>query len=130
MALIYFKYAEVVYTSLNSTVVLWSNFGVISQQILGLQQIDHEFGLRLRKGVNILVSTPGRLVDHLGKTENLRLERVEWVVLDEADRMLELGYERDVRAVLDALQQKNQLMRQSLLLSATLTQVPVPIPVL
>jgi ATP-dependent RNA helicase DDX31/DBP7 len=103
---------------------------VISQQILGLQQIDHEFGLRLRKGVNILVSTPGRLVDHLGKTENLRLERVEWVVLDEADRMLELGYERDVRAVLDALQQKNQLMRQSLLLSATLTQVPVPIPVL
>lgn len=77
---------------------------------------------RLRKGVNILVSTPGRLVDHLGKTENLRLDRVEWVVLDEADRMLELGYERDVRSVLDALQRTNQLTRQSLLLSATLTQ--------
>jgi hypothetical protein len=78
---------------------------------------------RLRKGVNILVSTPGRLVDHLGKTESLRLDHVEWVVLDEADRMLELGYERDVRAVLDALQLKNQLTRQSVLLSATLTQV-------
>jgi hypothetical protein len=37
--------------------------------------------------------------------------------------MLELGYERDVRAVLDALQMKNQLTRQSVLLSATLTQV-------
>ena len=73
--------------------------------------------------MNILVSTPGRLVDHLGKTESLRVDHVEWVVLDEADRMLELGYERDVRAVLDALQQKNQLMRQSVLLSATLTQV-------
>jgi hypothetical protein len=73
--------------------------------------------------VNILVSTPGRLVDHLGKTESLRLDHVEWVVLDEADRMLELGYERDVRAVLDALQMKNQLTRQSVLLSATLTQV-------
>ncbi len=73
--------------------------------------------------MNILVSTPGRLVDHLGKTESLRLDHVEWVVLDEADRMLELGYERDVRAVLDALQLKNQLTRQSVLLSATLTQV-------
>ncbi len=73
--------------------------------------------------MNILVSTPGRLVDHLGKTESLRLDHVEWVVLDEADRMLELGYERDVRAVLDALQMKNQLTRQSVLLSATLTQV-------
>jgi hypothetical protein len=81
---------------------------------------------RLRKGVNILVSTPGRLVDHLGKTESLRLDHVEWVVLDEADRMLELGYERDVRAVLDALQMKNQLTRQSVLLSATLTQVSLP----
>jgi hypothetical protein len=46
VALIYFKYAVVVYTSLNSSVVLCSDFGRISQQILGLQ-IDHEFGLRI-----------------------------------------------------------------------------------
>ena len=74
-----------------------------------------------RKGVNILISTPGRLVDHLEKTENFTLTSVEWVVLDEADRMLELGYEREVRKVLTALQEKNTVRRQSLLLSATLT---------
>ena len=76
---------------------------------------------RVRKGVNILISTPGRLVDHLEKTENFSLTSVEWVVLDEADRMLELGYEREVRKVLTALQEKNTVRRQSLLLSATLT---------
>jgi len=77
--------------------------------------------VRVRKGVNIVVSTPGRLVDHLEKTENFKLDQIEWVVLDEADRMLELGYEREVQKVLTALQQQNTLTRQSLLLSATLT---------
>jgi len=77
---------------------------------------------RLRKGVNVLVSTPGRLVDHIDKTEAFSLARVQWVVLDEADRMLELGYEREVTKVLDALQKHNTNNRQSLLLSATLTQ--------
>ena len=90
---------------------------------------------RMRKGVNILISTPGRLVDHLEKTETFKLDQVEWVVLDEADRMLELGYEREVRKVLVALQEQQQqevnsategntvttVKRQSLLLSATLT---------
>ena len=60
----------------------------------------------MRKGVNILISTPGRLVDHLEKTESFKLDQVEWVVLDEADRMLELGYEREVRKVLVALQEQ------------------------
>ena len=77
--------------------------------------------VRLRKGVNIIISTPGRMVDHLEKSENFKLDKVEWVVLDEADRMLELGYEREVQKVLTALQIKNNLKRQSLLLSATLT---------
>ena len=77
--------------------------------------------VRLRKGVNIIISTPGRMVDHLEKTENFKLDKVEWVVLDEADRMLELGYEREVQKVLTALQLHNNLKRQSLLLSATLT---------
>merc|ERR1719220_2288066 len=61
------------------------------------------------------------MVDHLEKTDNFKLDKVEWVVLDEADRMLELGYEREVQKVLDALQIKNNQRRQSLLLSATLT---------
>merc|ERR1711936_67546 len=77
--------------------------------------------VRLRKGVNIIISTPGRMVDHLEKTDNFKLDKVEWVVLDEADRMLELGYEREVQKVLTALQIRNTLKRQTLLLSATLT---------
>ena len=77
--------------------------------------------VRLRKGVNIIISTPGRMVDHLEKTDNFKLDKVEWVVLDEADRMLELGYEREVQKVLTALQIRNTQRRQSLLLSATLT---------
>merc|ERR1719483_363584 len=77
---------------------------------------------RVRKGVNIIISTPGRMVDHLEKTENFKLDKVEWVILDEADRMLELGYEREVQKVLTALQEKNTLKRQTLLLSATLTK--------
>merc|ERR1719450_298886 len=78
--------------------------------------------VRVRKGVNIIISTPGRMVDHLEKTGNFKLDKVEWVVLDEADRMLELGYEREVQKVLTALQEKNTLKRQTLLLSATLTK--------
>lgn len=51
---------------------------------------------RLRRGCNILVCTPGRLLDHLKHTESLKLNEVKYFVLDEADRMLDMGYEKDV----------------------------------
>ena len=41
---------------------------------------------RLRRGINILVATPGRLLDHLQHTEMLRLGAVQWLIMDEADR--------------------------------------------
>ena len=44
------------------------------------------FDYRLRKGINILVSTPGRLIDHIEHTKSLILGRIKWLVLDEADR--------------------------------------------
>ena len=78
---------------------------------------------RVRKGITILIATPGRLVDHISKTKCLSLKSVQWLVLDECDRMLELGYKRDVQAVLNALEeQKSENKRQTILLSATLTQ--------
>lgn len=61
---------------------------------------------RVRKGITVLISTPGRLLDHIEHTRCLSLRRVRWLVLDEADRMLELGYERDVQRILTALDEQ------------------------
>ncbi|KAF6123879.1 DEAD-box helicase 31 [Phyllostomus discolor] len=75
---------------------------------------------RLRKGINILISTPGRLVDHIKSTKNIHFSRVQWLVLDEADRILDLGFEKDVALILNAVNAESQ-KRQNVLLSATLT---------
>jgi len=70
--------------------------------------------MRLRKGVDLLVATPGRLLD-LQRQNALRLNQVGCLVLDEADRMLDLGFSRDIDLVLSLLPKK----RQTLLFSAT-----------
>ncbi|KYM98271.1 PREDICTED: probable ATP-dependent RNA helicase DDX31 [Cyphomyrmex costatus] len=59
---------------------------------------------RLRKGCNILISTPGRLLDHIKHTKALRLNNVKYFVLDEADRMLDMGYEMDISGIVSALE--------------------------
>jgi ATP-dependent RNA helicase RhlE len=69
----------------------------------------------LARGVDVLVATPGRLLDHM-QQRNVDLSRVEILVLDEADRMLDMGFVRDVERVLAALPKH----RQSLLFSATM----------
>src|SRR5690606_26007011 len=71
----------------------------------------------LRNGVDILVATPGRLLDHL-QQRTVDLSRVEILVLDEADRMLDMGFIRDIRRVLDALPSR----RQNLFFSATFSK--------
>ncbi|HRP64577.1 MAG TPA: DEAD/DEAH box helicase, partial [Thauera sp.] len=68
----------------------------------------------LKKRVDILVATPGRLLDHVGQ-RTLDLSGVEILVLDEADRMLDMGFIRDIRKILALLPKK----RQNLLFSAT-----------
>ncbi|NLX09578.1 MAG: DEAD/DEAH box helicase [Chloroflexi bacterium] len=69
----------------------------------------------LRHGVDILIATPGRLLDLMGQGV-VRLDDVEVLVLDEADRMLDMGFIRDVRRILKAVPTE----RQTLLFSATL----------
>ena len=69
---------------------------------------------RLRKGVDILVATPGRLLDHHNQG-NVDLSKVEILVLDEADRMLDMGFIHDIKRILAVLPKK----RQNLLFSAT-----------
>ena len=52
---------------------------------------------RLRRGLNLLVATPGRLLAHIANSRNLRLNALRWLVLDEADLLLDMGYEKHVR---------------------------------
>jgi ATP-dependent RNA helicase RhlE len=68
----------------------------------------------LRRGVDILVATPGRLLDHVNQ-RTVDLSHVEILVLDEADRMLSMGFIKDIRKILGLLPTK----RQNLLFSAT-----------
>ncbi|XP_034451465.1 probable ATP-dependent RNA helicase DDX31 isoform X1 [Hippoglossus hippoglossus] len=75
---------------------------------------------RLRKGINVLVSTPGRLVDHIKNTLSIVFSSVRWLILDEADRTLDLGFEKDVTVILNSLNSTGP-SRQNVLLSATLT---------
>nr|XP_020650503.1 probable ATP-dependent RNA helicase DDX31 isoform X1 [Pogona vitticeps]XP_020650504.1 probable ATP-dependent RNA helicase DDX31 isoform X1 [Pogona vitticeps] len=76
---------------------------------------------RIRKGINILIATPGRLVDHINSTKCLHFHRVRWLILDEADRILDLGFEKAVTAILNAVNAGGE-KRQNVLLSATLTE--------
>jgi len=69
---------------------------------------------RLQKGADIVIGTPGRILDHLGRG-TLQLDQLEFVVLDEADRMLDIGFRPDIEKILRRCPAK----RQTLLLSAT-----------
>lgn len=92
---------------------------------------------RLRKGVNVLVSTPGRLLDHLENTKSFDISNLKWLVLDEADRLLDLGFEETLKKIMNIIDERTkqggtakykQLMtskfwpnkRQTVLCSATL----------
>ena len=70
---------------------------------------------KLRKGVDILIATPGRLLDLIGQGL-VDLSNVQFLVLDEADRMLDMGFIRDIRKILALIPED----RQSLLFSATM----------
>lgn len=92
------------YLNLNSTVI-FGGVG-INPQIKNLKQ-----------GVDILVATPGRLLDHM-QQGTVNLSQVEILILDEADRMLDMGFIRDIRKILAVLPKR----RQNLLFSATFSE--------
>ena len=72
---------------------------------------------KLRRGVDIVIATPGRLLDHV-EQRTIDLSKVEILVLDEADRMLDMGFIRDIRRVLALLPKQ----RQNLMFSATFSE--------
>ena len=73
--------------------------------------------MKLRKGVDILVATPGRLLDLYGQNA-IKFDHVEILVLDEADRMLDMGFIRDIKKIIALLPKK----RQNLMFSATFSE--------
>lgn len=94
---------------------------------------------RLRKGVNVLVSTPGRLLDHLENTKSFDIRNLRWLILDEADRLLDLGFEETLKKIMALIDQRTSKgaspqykatlqskywpsARQTVLCSATLRQ--------
>ncbi|MEP5766692.1 MAG: ATP-dependent RNA helicase DbpA [Halieaceae bacterium] len=81
--------------------------------LCGGQSIGPQIG-SLEHGAHIIVGTPGRIKDHLRK-QTLNLERVNTLVLDEADRMLEMGFMEDIRSIIETTPDS----RQTLLFSAT-----------
>lgn len=85
--------------------------------VYGGQPIQKQFDA-LRKGARIIVGTPGRIMDHMNRG-TIRLESVRFVVLDEADRMLDMGFVDDMKTILFALPDD----RQTLLFSATIQSV-------
>ena len=68
----------------------------------------------LRKGIDIVVATPGRLLDHISQ-KTINLSQVDFLILDEADRMLDMGFVNDIKKVIAVLPKE----RQTLLFSAT-----------
>lgn len=75
---------------------------IVAGTVIGGEKKQSEKA-RLRKGLNILVATPGRLVDHLDHTERLDVSNVRWLVMDEGDRLMELGFEQDIQKIVSVL---------------------------
>ncbi|CAG8463274.1 8730_t:CDS:2 [Paraglomus occultum] len=75
--------------------------------VVGGENKNHEKN-RIRKGINILVSTPGRLLDHLQNTKSFALDSLRWLVLDEADRLLELGFEETLEQIVKLLKVRSE----------------------
>lgn len=73
---------------------------------------------KLMKGVNLLVATPGRLLDHLQNTQGFVFKNLKTLVIDEADRILEVGFEDEIRQIVKILPSEE---RQTMLFSATQT---------
>ena len=85
---------------------------------VGMGPQEHAF----RSGVDVIIATPGRLIDHM-RSAYARLNQIEHLVLDEADRMLDMGFLPEIRRIISRLPTR----RQTLLFSAT---IPAPIAVL
>jgi ATP-dependent RNA helicase DDX31/DBP7 len=99
---------------------------VVCGSVCGGEKRKSEKG-RIRKGINVLFATPGRALDHLLKTESFCVDNLEWLVIDEADRLFDMGFEKQLSAIVDQLNLKKKTSpenraRSVVLVSATITK--------
>ncbi|MEM8866630.1 MAG: DEAD/DEAH box helicase [Verrucomicrobiota bacterium] len=90
--------------------------GLSAVPVYGGAPIDRQIKA-MRKGAHIIVGTPGRVMDHL-KRKTLRTDAIQLCILDEADRMLDMGFREDMEIILDAMPED----RQTLFFSATMNK--------
>jgi len=86
---------------------------LVSGLLIGGSTRTHEKA-KLRKGLPILVATPGRLLDHLQKTSSFNAGKCRWLVLDEADRLMELGFEDTIKGIIQGLDGRRKLAIQAM----------------
>ena len=97
------------------------SFGLRTAMIIGGAPIPKQIK-DLRKNPHVIIGTPGRMIDHIEKN-TIRLDRVSTLVLDEADRMLDMGFEPQIRRILQVVPKE----RQTMLFSATMPKEIVEI---
>src|SRR3989344_4578547 len=97
------------------------SLGLVTATLIGGEPIRRQVSL-LRRRPNIIIATPGRLIDHV-KQGYLKLDSVTMIVLDEADRMLDIGFEPQIRKIFDLIPEQ----RQTMLFSATMPREIVDI---
>lgn len=95
------------------SIILFGILILISSVFIPLLQLRN-----LEKGVDILVATPGRLVDMIERAK-ISLKRIKFLALDEADRMLDMGFEPQIRKIVEQMEMPPPGARQTLLFSAT-----------
>lgn len=95
---------------------------IVSTLIMGGEKKKSEKA-RLRKGVTIVIATPGRLLDHMQTTSAFIYSNTQYLILDEADRLLDLGFEKELRQIITSIEEKSTVPRINVLASATLNQV-------
>ena len=77
---------------------------------------------RLRKGCHVVIGTPGRLLDHLRTSEGWKRDALKWVIVDEADRLADMGFEVSVKNILQLVRADRSNAIRMVLLSATVTE--------
>jgi ATP-dependent RNA helicase DDX31/DBP7 len=75
---------------------------IVPGSLIGGEQTNHEKN-RLRKGINILFSTPGRLLYHLQNTQSFKYSNLKTLIFEEADRTLDMGFQQNVHKILDLM---------------------------